>query len=72
MKAKYRGFEIEVTRTKSPTDNDLIYGVAIDLSDDEVVEECPLEVDSVREGMDEMRIAVDYYIEDAVLFGGKK
>lgn len=71
MKAKYRGFQIEVTRSKSLTGNDLITGVAIDLSDDEIVEECSLEVDSVAEGMDEMRCAVDYLIEDSVLWGGK-
>lgn len=69
MKTKYRGFEIEVTRSKSVTGRDLIVGVAVDPRTDEIVEECPLEVDSVREGIDEMRCAIDYLIEDAVLFG---
>jgi hypothetical protein len=68
MKTTYRGFEIEVTRSKSIAGTSLITGVA--LLNDEIVEECPLEVDSVREGMDEMRCAIDYLIEDSVLFGG--
>lgn len=70
MKAKYRGFEIEVTRSKSVTGTNLITGVATVPETGEIVEECPLEVDSVREGIDEMRCAIDYLIEDSVLFGG--
>lgn len=69
MKTTYRGFKIEVTRDKSIAGTDLISGVAFD-KDGEIVEECPLEVDSVREGIDEMKCAIDYLIEDAVLFGG--